>query len=376
MTAAIDGRGGTVMGRAIVRNDDAILQDALDPYGRYLAKMLASPITVMDRAVTAAEKIPPGSRPSQDSSGAWQDAIEAGTDAALNYGVLSSVVPKPPNSIGVFGGRTSKTADLEKLRQAQDMSNAGIGPDDIWKNTGWFKDKGNWKYEIPDNNLEFKPRDVNAMPYGKFHERVSHPELTAAYPDMVDNMIVGNVDLGDATQGMYQGSIGNTPKTSSVSLSRSLQGYNKRPTMVHELQHGIQGVEGWSPGTSPSAVGYERYMGNPGEIEARAAARRLGLSPEARRVIPPWDSSASYTLPIENVTEWLNDNTVASPVYGTKPDLSKISEPKLRYWAADKGFDDWVQKQLLKELEPDKPSAQTPDLEPLLAEIEKLLGKK
>ena len=39
--------------------------------------------------------------------------------------------------VGVFGGRLAKTADLEKLKQAETMAAAGADRDLIWRKTGW-----------------------------------------------------------------------------------------------------------------------------------------------------------------------------------------------------------------------------------------------
>lgn len=52
---------------------------------------------------------------------------------------------------------------------------------------------------------------------------------------------------------------------------------------VHELQHLIQGLEGFAKGSSPSVSGYSDYFNSAGEVEARNVSRRMNMSLEERR---------------------------------------------------------------------------------------------
>jgi len=79
---------------------------------------------------------------------------------------------------------------------------------------------------------------------------------------------------------------------------------------LHELQHGVQSIEGFAPGGNPSTVMTKLQQSNPeeymrlisssqnlgdiydnayrriaGEVEARAVQKRMNMSPEQRRQV-------------------------------------------------------------------------------------------
>ncbi len=92
---------------------------------------------------------------------------------------------------------------------------------------------------------------------------------------------------------------------------------------LHELQHGVQSIEGFAPGGNPSTVMTKLQQSNPdeymrlisssqnlgdiydnayrriaGEVEARAVQKRINMSPEQRRQVFPLES---YDRPVESL---------------------------------------------------------------------------
>jgi hypothetical protein len=55
-------------------------------------------------------------------------------------------------------------------------------------------------------------------------------------------------------------------------------------TILHEIQHEIQDLEGFAGGTDMSRVGFDNYNRSAGEAEARAVANRMNMSDGERYV--------------------------------------------------------------------------------------------
>lgn len=277
--------------------------------------------------------------------------------AILTFGTMGKPVPRGGGARGVlgelirdeagtFGGRTAKTADLDALRRAEEMSAGGASREDIWNETGWFNQHGDWKFEIPDNNLRVD--HLAAQGVKTAYKPINHPELEAAYPQFRD-IKVGTI--GGSTAGSWNGStIAFNPKYAGPVSARSTGG--------HELQHFVQDIENTPRGGSPSdaiAEAFESqeakdlraeahdlwlermyrldadptdplipdlearlrdvedrlvpssltpedaYRRLAGEVEARNVQTRLDWTPEQRRATPPW---ASQDTPDEQQFVW------------------------------------------------------------------------
>lgn len=313
----------------------------------------------------------------------------AGAGAALaraNRGTeLSTLARTRPGERGMFGGPRAKTADLAALNRAIEMADKGADATDIWQQTGWWirapggptPPGGIPRFEIDDSRVEFKghypesPADSmlditdNAMIAGNIDpwnfspaDLVEHPELFKAYPELT-RALARTPDLEGATRGRWR-----DPKPDEqarLDISYKLDPTTGMGVTLHELQHGIQGVEGFPGGGMPtdmadetsdilkgewgainrriaqlqalgedtermkkfkltpeilnrqleSAVArkdqvltefnnhrYELYRKLGGEAEARAVQKRMNLSPTERRMIPPWES---YDTPINEL---------------------------------------------------------------------------
>lgn len=247
-----------------------------------------------------------------------------------------------------YAGKKAATADKLKLSTAESMLANGVDSETVRKETGWHKGyDGKWRFEIDDSEfdialngkysrnpdihrynelvekvyfldnasaqeaaelaeLDKKIGDKNITP-NKLGDLIKHPTLFEAYPELAD------VDVyfheGDANTASYH------PGFKEISLPRKMRMDSKKlkSTLIHEIQHAIQDIEGFAGGSntdmfvnSSERSAYQQYRDTAGEIEARDSAARLNYSQEQRKntrpdidkedVVFAYDSNISYAL--------------------------------------------------------------------------------
>jgi hypothetical protein len=238
-----------------------------------------------------------------------------------------SVVPRPSNALGMFGGRLAATADLDALAKAEKMAAQDASRDEIWSATGWFQgpDK-KWRFEIDDSGYTSKPDalaktgriaqadqylESKGVPYkvgdprldpkmqtealqyadrpaGKdaaipLADYMMHPEFEAAYPN--SRISVGR-QSGTDYSGSHQAGT-NVIRTGGGVIGRGDP--NRDSTALHELQHWIQETEGFAGGGNPhSLFGHS----DPAVSRAVSAEHKRLLTPpswEEWKSNPTWD---------------------------------------------------------------------------------------
>lgn len=191
-----------------------------------------------------------------------------------------------------YAGERAKTANVQALRDAQEMEAIGADMESIRRATGWHKGKDEkWRFEIDDSGAEYRKHgdarllqeegyrrlmkltDKWAARYEKggaalteaeenemealqeeYSDRVweekyelqdflKHEKLFEAYP-MLRHATLKFQKLDDGTNGYYSG------QDNTIVLSTDLIGKPEK-TLLHEIQHAIQAYEGFSGGTSP-----------------------------------------------------------------------------------------------------------------------------
>lgn len=127
------------------------------------------------------------------------------------------------------------TRRLDNLEVARQMEAAGKTPLEIRLATEWEKGAdGKWRYEILDGNLIGKPRSYS----GILSEVLESEELFNAYPQLQDVKV--EIRLNGAGTGGY---------SSEENTIRVEGGVNDvRSILLHEVQHAIQDIEGFSQG--------------------------------------------------------------------------------------------------------------------------------
>ena len=199
-----------------------------------------------------------GATPAQEAQ-RTSSAIQKETSAA------SDRKTGPPARFS-YAGKNANGANIESLREAQEMQQAGADMESIRKATGWHEGMdGKWRFEINDNRMQLRTDAANIPNYTTLGELVDAPELFEAYPDMADLSVTFHT-LEDGQNGGY------SRKFDSIELSRDLK---NRPeallnSLIHEVQHAIQNREGFASGANPAY--WNRRMEN--GFDSRTAAER------------------------------------------------------------------------------------------------------
>ena len=199
-----------------------------------------------------------GATPAQEAQ-RTSSAIQKETSAA------SDRKTGPPARFS-YAGANANGANLESLREAQAMQEAGADMESIRKATGWHEGMdGKWRFEINDSRMQLRTDAADIPNYTTLGELVDAPELFEAYPDMADLSVTFHT-LEDGQNGGY------SRKFDSIELSRDLK---NRPetllnSLIHEVQHAIQSREGFASGANPAY--WNRRMEN--GFDSRTAEER------------------------------------------------------------------------------------------------------
>lgn len=194
-----------------------------------------------------------------------QEAQRASSAIQKETSAASERKTGPPARFS-YAGRNANGANLESLREAQEMQAAGADMESIRKATGWHEGMdGKWRFEINDSRMQLRADAADIPNYTTLGELVDAPELFEAYPDMADLSVTFHT-LEDGQNGGY------SRKFDSIELSRDLK---NRPeallnSLIHEAQHAIQNREGFASGANPAY--WNRRMEN--GFDSRTAEER------------------------------------------------------------------------------------------------------
>ncbi len=185
-----------------------------------------------------------------------------------------------------FGGQKANNAPSLYLK-AERMAENGVDNETIRQETGWFKGYDDmWRFEIDDSEMKVAlngkySRDPQIRRYTELTDKVyfqndytqsefdelqeldkklesksvepkklgdliEHKKLFEAYPQLQEISVVFESDMGN-TRGVYD-SVFN-----EIVLNNNLR-FNPeqfKKTLVHEIQHAIQNIEGFAYGSSP-----------------------------------------------------------------------------------------------------------------------------
>ena len=179
------------------------------------------------------------------------------------------------------------TMRLDDLKIARDMCRAGKSPSAISLYTGWEADpNGDWQYELLDgelkDNLVLKAADdpfsdePNPMASASLGNILDAPELFTAYPEL-KNVIVQFYQGSDHFyNGDYYPSGASYGGAIDLTGNFAYDGVHLYPasnkntiiSLLHEVQHEIQRIEGFEGGYSPRTF----YMDRMNELQAQLNA--------------------------------------------------------------------------------------------------------
>ena len=204
-----------------------------------------------------------------------------------------------------LAGQKARTANSQTLQIAEQMEQEGASREEIWQETGWTRtmDGKNWRFEIDNSEAEYRGGgdaqfreahadyaeyqdllqkmfegtisesemqrleqldDIWSGEYARLRERVEsgnatladvlqHDSLYEAYPELRNVKVRLESDTA-SKNGSYD------PRTNTITISEDKPGDSaKVGTMLHEIQHAIQQIEGWESGASPEYWAAREY---------------------------------------------------------------------------------------------------------------------
>lgn len=227
-----------------------------------------------------------------------------------------------------------RNARMDNLSVARKMEEEKKDAKAIKMATGWERGAdGKWRYEMPDAKIKDtmdvggghivkRYEDDMLWNGGKLFDVIDAPELFKAYPQLKGVRIDTDAIMNDMpSHGEYDS------KTNTITIHADELKY-MNDILNHEIQHAIQGIEGFATGGSPTTIRgevkkrfnevtkqikqlraegkedeakalieknrglYNAYMKNDdfnsykslaGEVEARNVQERMNMTPEERR---------------------------------------------------------------------------------------------
>ena len=238
----------------------------------------------------------------------------------LGFALKGGVPVSQAGGPAVWIGEKSPLFDRMALLKAERMERAGYSAEEIKAMTNMERGLDNvWRQQESLGDLQMRTSQEIKNMYGgdplgegvPMSQVFANDAVTPLYPDAFGNM---NVALNyNPLGGSYYKAPGSIapdfPGKININMIKSPES-----NLAHELQHGVQTSENWPSGAnelfayeSPSyakvleevranpenfmplkapdyqKAGYDWYQRQPGEAEARAAARASEMAPESRR---------------------------------------------------------------------------------------------
>lgn len=217
--------------------------------------------------------------------------------------------PKAINAMFAFAGERAKTADLEALNRAKEMTVAGLDRAKIWHDTGWFQGvDGKWRFEIDDSNANLRQSTADliegkSVPLGAFYR---HDDLFSAYPEMADTPFAVTSAYLPGEGAMARTSDGRNVIVAGYDAGRVTKSdLGVVDVLPHEGQHITQGVEGFAQGGTPSAFA-SPMNSRKAWIARLPAAVRATL--DERGIGKLYDSDAAWPAIKEELRQRIEDD--------------------------------------------------------------------
>lgn len=227
----------------------------------------------------------------------------------INFADEDAKIPAGSNDkvyhqfIGKKGAKALLTR-MQSLTSAKKMEADGRSSDSIFWATGWYKNgSGKWAYDIDNSAFNFKRgiKDISLdVPY-KLGDIFDAPELYKAYPELADvSVVFSNKDSSNKYEdkrGKYKRNENTISMTVRTPQDKRITGREiakhllssefrdeYKHTLLHEIQHVIQSIEGVD---FQDEANQYLYQDRPNEVEARRAAARSDLTETQRKILTP-----------------------------------------------------------------------------------------
>ena len=178
-----------------------------------------------------------------------QTIIDADTTVSQkNSGVNSKYTQNSKKDADIdgfsVGGVNAKTAEVGRLADAERMEQGGADSETVRRETGWYRGyDGKWRFEIDDSKMRFINHREESRRTWKLDELIRHDALFAAYPEL-RNYTVLNFGIADGVEATFY------PGLNRITLDPQLNRAEKRTALIHEIQHAIQLIEGFTAGAT------------------------------------------------------------------------------------------------------------------------------
>jgi hypothetical protein len=215
--------------------------------------IVAEPYNAMNRLITY------GYQPGTNDVEGVRDAADV-AGAAGTGGFAASRALAPANALGIFGGKLGAqrladrgvTGPLRALELAEGMEAAGATRVQIEDATrrllaqeapgygGISRGRdGQWRFEIDDSRMTL---NESRPDHSTLDAEVNHPALFAAYPELGRVGLTPMDETSKASAANYR---------NVIEMKESLPPKEAREILLHEMQHGVQDLEGFAVGTHP-----------------------------------------------------------------------------------------------------------------------------
>jgi hypothetical protein len=206
---------------------------------------------------------------------------EYGQAALSGAGAVPDVGPLAHATGAMFLGPVARFADREGLGAAKTALQAGEHPYDVWSQHLWEHGPGDsWRTEIAD--------PTQTGQWGQHGETKEigdiypHPELYQNYPGLESTPVdfIGGEHLPPGAMGAYD------ENNDRFLMNADLPPGERAHTLTHELQHKVQGIEGWPGGADPEKMDVHK-PGTPGNfalnfiLNQTTAAQRKAMGRDA-----------------------------------------------------------------------------------------------
>jgi hypothetical protein len=179
---------------------------------------------------------------------------------AYSRGDIAGAAASGLGTLAMFLGPAGRLVDREGLAAAKTALQSGEHPYDVWNQHLWEHGPGDsWRTEIAD------PTHVaNWGQHGEtktIGEVYPHPELYENYPGLENTPVdfIGSQHLPPGAMGAYDSTHGR------FLMNADLTPWQRAHTVTHELQHSVQGLEGWPGGADPEKMDVHT-PGSPGNF--------------------------------------------------------------------------------------------------------------
>lgn len=193
-------------------------------------------------------------------------------DSDIKYSIAGKEVLK-----NIKDQQVSKEA-YNSYNKAKQMAKNKESNEKIFKETGWYKDKvtGKMKFNFSDKDMKIVDQNYKVGQEFKLKDILVHDTLFEMYPQLKEYKVkIEDMNFNKSkSNGKLNGRYNRLTNEFTIDINRFNNISNAEGTLIHEIQHAIQQIEGFAGGTS-TKFGKEKYKNNPGEIEARDTSARM-----------------------------------------------------------------------------------------------------